>query len=207
MMDIVIGQRWVSHTEQNLGLGIIQEISGRLVTIDFPAAEEQRTYARDNAPISRIIYSAGEQITVEDGNAYEIIEVLEDKGLVGYVCRTSDGSEQVVPEVALNSHVHFTTPRQRLMSGQFDGNSAFRLRYLTLSHMDKLARSGLTGLSAGRMELLPHQIYIAHEVAKRYAPRVLLADEVGLGKTIGASGSQAPGSTPAVPGAGVVDDE
>ena len=54
MQDIVKGQRWVSHTEQDLGLGIIREISGRLITIDFPAAEEQRTYARDNAPISRI---------------------------------------------------------------------------------------------------------------------------------------------------------
>ncbi|MCG8426561.1 MAG: RNA polymerase-associated protein RapA, partial [Chromatiales bacterium] len=35
-----------------------------------------------------------------------------------------------------------------------------------------------------RTELLPHQLYIAHEVGKRLAPRVLLADEVGLGKTI-----------------------
>jgi ATP-dependent helicase HepA len=35
-----------------------------------------------------------------------------------------------------------------------------------------------------RVQLLPHQIYIAHQVAQRFAPRVLLADEVGLGKTI-----------------------
>ncbi len=32
--------------------------------------------------------------------------------------------------------------------------------------------------------LIPHQLYIAHEVGRRHAPRVLLADEVGLGKTI-----------------------
>src|SRR6185369_5149706 len=31
---------------------------------------------------------------------------------------------------------------------------------------------------------IPHQLYIASEVAGRLAPRVLLADEVGLGKTI-----------------------
>src|SRR5690606_35002885 len=30
----------------------------------------------------------------------------------------------------------------------------------------------------------PHQLYIAHEVSSRYAPRVLLSDQVGLGKTI-----------------------
>ncbi|MCW9690776.1 SNF2-related protein, partial [Proteus terrae] len=31
---------------------------------------------------------------------------------------------------------------------------------------------------------IPHQLYIANEVGKRHNPRVLLADEVGLGKTI-----------------------
>ena len=31
---------------------------------------------------------------------------------------------------------------------------------------------------------MPHQLYIASQVSQRYAPRVLLADEVGLGKTI-----------------------
>jgi ATP-dependent helicase HepA len=36
----------------------------------------------------------------------------------------------------------------------------------------------------GRVELLPHQFYIAREVSSRLAPRVLLSDEVGLGKTI-----------------------
>lgn len=34
------------------------------------------------------------------------------------------------------------------------------------------------------MQLLPHQLYIAHQIGQRVAPRVLLADEVGLGKTI-----------------------
>jgi ATP-dependent helicase HepA len=39
-------------------------------------------------------------------------------------------------------------------------------------------------LLGSRTSLLPHQVYIANEVGQRHAPRVLLADEVGLGKTI-----------------------
>jgi ATP-dependent helicase HepA len=34
------------------------------------------------------------------------------------------------------------------------------------------------------MDLIPHQLFIADEVANRLQPRVLLADQVGLGKTI-----------------------
>src|SRR5690606_41887310 len=44
--------------------------------------------------------------------------------------------------------------------------------------------SEVRGLTGGRISLVPHQLYIAEEVANRAAPRVLLADEVGLGKTI-----------------------
>ena len=187
MHDFAKGQRWVSHTEQSLGLGIIRDISGRLITIDFPAAEELRTYARDNAPISRIIYSVGDQITTIDDQTLTVKELLNEQGLIGYVAASESGDEHVVPEMNLNAHVLFTTPRQRLLSGQIDGNSAFRLRVKTLELLHQINGSPLTGLNAGRMELLPHQIYIAQEVAQRFAPRVLLADEVGLGKTIEAA--------------------
>ncbi len=41
-----------------------------------------------------------------------------------------------------------------------------------------------SGLRGQRTSLIPHQLNIAHDVGRRHAPRVLLADEVGLGKTI-----------------------
>ncbi|MEJ2530009.1 MAG: SNF2-related protein [Gammaproteobacteria bacterium] len=64
-----------------------------------------------------------------------------------------------------------------------DDNHWFDLRRRTITQQ-QLAQSDLLGLGGARIELLPHQIYIAHEVGRRLAPRVLLADEVGLGKTI-----------------------
>jgi ATP-dependent helicase HepA len=42
----------------------------------------------------------------------------------------------------------------------------------------------VAGFLGARISLVPHQLSIASEVANRFAPRVLLADEVGLGKTI-----------------------
>jgi ATP-dependent helicase HepA len=45
-------------------------------------------------------------------------------------------------------------------------------------------QSPVKGLLGGRTSLIAHQLYIAHEASNRFAPRIMLADEVGLGKTI-----------------------
>ena len=50
-MDYIVGQRWVSHADTQLGLGIVSELDGRRVTVMFPAVGEDRTYATDNAPL------------------------------------------------------------------------------------------------------------------------------------------------------------
>jgi len=181
--EFVIGQRWVSHSDTGLGLGIVTDISGRRVTLGFPAADEERTYAIDNAPLSRIIYQVGEEIETFEGERY-IVRAVEDLGGV-LMYHADDGTDlHEISEVKLAGSVNFSAPHQRLFAGQFDRNGAFRLRFATLQHMNRLRGSPAQGLIGARTQHLPHQIYIAHEVARRHAPRVMLADEVGLGKTI-----------------------
>ena len=182
--DFVIGQRWVSHSDTSLGLGIVTDLSGRRVTLGFPAAEEERTYAIDNAPLSRIMYQIGEEIETFDGERF-LVRAVEDLGGVLMYYADGGGEEPVrISEVKLSSAVDFSAPHQRLFAGQFDRNGAFRLRMATVRHQDRLRACPAQGLIGARTQHLPHQIYIAHEVARRHAPRVLLADEVGLGKTI-----------------------
>jgi len=62
-MEFSIGQRWISHSETQLGLGIVTEAKSRRVKIMFPAVGESRIYAIDTAPLSRIIYSVGDVIS------------------------------------------------------------------------------------------------------------------------------------------------
>ncbi|MGD8177298.1 RNA polymerase-associated protein RapA [Marinimicrobium sp. ARAG 43.8] len=182
--QFVTGQRWVSDTEAELGLGIVLEVDERQLTLGFPAAGQRRTYALRSAPVSRVRYQVDEAVQHQDGTSITIREVLEQGLLLAYRGVTEEGEEQLIPEFELDSFVQFSTPRERLFSGQIDKYRHFSLRYQTLETMHQHRASPAYGLSGPRVQPLPHQLYIASEVARRPAPRVLLADEVGLGKTI-----------------------
>jgi ATP-dependent helicase HepA len=179
-----IGQRWISESEADLGLGIVLDISNRRLTLSFPAAGERRTYAMDNAPVSRVKYEVGEIVKHQQGTKIQITQVVEQAGCLLYLGKTKDNEELSIPEFELDSFVQFSTPRDRLFAGQIDKHEHFSLRYQTLYYQQEHRQSSLLGLAGPRVQLLPHQLYIANQVAQRYAPRVLLADEVGLGKTI-----------------------
>ena len=70
---------------------------------------------------------------------------------------------------------------ERLAAGDFDDPEDYRIRQMALD----LAHANTGGeLSASRVDLLPHQILLVHDLIDRRPRRLLLADEVGLGKTI-----------------------
>jgi ATP-dependent helicase HepA len=179
-----VGQRWISNSEAELGLGIVKENSGRRVVISFPAASEERTYAADNAPLSRVIYPVGDTVKTEEAASFKITAQHDLNGCIIYHGTDDGGKEISVHELDLSSHVQFSQPQDRLFAGQVDKNRQFELRTDALAHQHRLEQSSVFGLMGPRVQLLPHQIFIAHQVAQRFAPRVLLADEVGLGKTI-----------------------
>ncbi len=182
--QFVPGQRWISNTEAELGLGIIVNFSARRVTINFPAAGEERIYAADSAPLSRVEYPVGETVSHADGTKMVIKDRIFKNELWIYQGIAETGEELIIPEMQLDHAVHFSRPQDRLFTGQIEKHSKFQLRVETLNHQHRNQASEVQGLLGPRVQLLPHQLYIAHQVSQRHAPRVLLADEVGLGKTI-----------------------
>ncbi|OZG71067.1 RNA polymerase-binding ATPase [Hahella sp. CCB-MM4] len=182
--EFIPGQRWISNTEPELGLGIIVKYESRRVTISFPAAAEERVYSANNAPLSRVRYHVGDKVFDHDDLPYRVTGVEELKGFIIYICEDLLGETVNLPELELNSAVHFSSPKDRLLAGQVDKHSRYKLRYQTLKNWGGWQQSQARGLLGPRVQLLPHQLYIANEVGQRHAPRVLLADEVGLGKTI-----------------------
>ena len=179
------GQRCISDAELEMGLGTILSVEGRQLTVLFLNTGETRTYAIQTAPLTRLIFVPGDTIKSHDGRSLTVIAVEEsDEFLLTYHCRDADGTEVALPEGELDNDIQLNGPIERLFNGQIDKDKWFEIRYQTLQQLHKLSHSDLYGLIGCRTSLIPHQLYIAHEVANRYAPRVLLADEVGLGKTI-----------------------
>lgn len=182
--EAIIGQRWISDTELQMGLGTILAVDHRTVTVVFLATGETRVYAKQTAPLTRVRFSAGDCIISHEGLGMMVDHVSEQDGLITYHGLGENGKRTEIPEAQLDNFIQLSQPVDRLFSGQIDQNKWFELRYETQQQVNRLAHSSLFGLSGTRTSLIPHQLFIAHEVAKRYAPRVLLADEVGLGKTI-----------------------
>lgn len=173
------GQRWVSVSEPELGLGEVRGVGPRTITLGFAATGETRQYVRTNPPLRRAAFRVGDVIALRDRQELVVEAVRDEDGLRYY---RAAGRE--VCETALSHTLSFSNPLTRLYAGHFDGADLFDLRHAALLHQHRARQSPVRGFVGGRIDLLPHQLGIAAEVAGRMRPRVLLADEVGLGKTI-----------------------
>lgn len=184
METFIPGQRWYSDNEPELGLGIVQSVESRQVQLYFPAVDEDRIYRLDNAPLTRVRFMAHDTVSDDHGKKWHITHVEEHDGILIYHGHDEQGHAGQVTETALAPRLQLSRPQDRLLGGHIDPARLYELRQVIRERQNELLPAPVHGLSGCRVDLVPHQLYIAHEVASRAAPRILLADEVGLGKTI-----------------------
>lgn len=184
MDDFIPGQRWISNTESELGLGLILEVEFNRVSVLYLATGDKRIYAMDNAPLTRAQFSVGDEVESTENFKFIVKEIIEQEGLLVYVGVDDAGDQCFLEEMDLNHHIQFNKPQDRLFTGQIDPSAWFLLRYETWQRQQQHQQSAVKGLQGARASLIAHQLYIAHEAASRAEPRIMLADEVGLGKTI-----------------------
>ena len=178
-MEFTPGQRWYSLTEPELGLGLVEVVEGRQVVIVYPARDVVRRYATGDPPLARAQLTVGQRARSLEGVDFCIEEVVEEGPLLRY-----RGAGQELNEAELDAELDVVTPENRLYNGQVDDHRLFDLRRDALAIRHRMLALPARGFLGGRIRLFDHQLSIAQDVCQRYRVRVLLADEVGLGKTI-----------------------
>jgi ATP-dependent helicase HepA len=134
------GDRLVHRHNPELGVGVVAEVSGRFLTVEFPEA------------------------TLRLAAAGEALQPL--------------AADQAGPGDARADLV------ERLAAGAVDPVEDFALRFDALHLAELREAGGLGSFLGGRIRLFPHQLHAAELAAAASPVRWLLADEVGLGKTV-----------------------
>ncbi|HEX6833496.1 MAG TPA: RNA polymerase-associated protein RapA, partial [Rudaea sp.] len=177
-MAFAPGQRWISLAEPEMGLGTVLRVEGRSVQIVFPAPGVVRHYATHAAPLQRAEFRIGDRIT-GGGRSFVVEQVERRDGMLRYV-----GGGDALLEGELDDIQRLSNADERLIAGRIDRVDRFDFRAEALQRRADAQRSPAWGLMSARIDLIPHQLRAAEMAAERRSPRVLLADEVGLGKTI-----------------------
>lgn len=111
----------------------------------------------------------------------EVLKIAQNLGVyqAKVLFKTSDGERlETVPLEWLEKTSDLW---ERLAAGEFDDPRSYRLKQMAYD----MAYANTGGeLTSSRVDLLPHQILFVHDLVAQSSRRMLVADEVGLGKTI-----------------------
>ena len=180
MKQYINGQRYISLAEPELGLGIVSELEGRKVSINYPLVEESRLYSTDSTSLIRCKFQSGDTVSSNSGEAIHIATVEENQGILTYYSASNHAIEE--SDIAPNEGK--VSPLDRLKAGQIGSTKWFNLyKQLSEAHSEFQGTKSY-GFVGPKINIIPHQLDVAQQVLSMPLPRALLADEVGLGKTI-----------------------
>ena len=171
-----------SSNEAELGLGYILRIDAQIIEVAFPKSAEKRLYSLKSAPLERMAFSVGAEISLRTGQNLKINEVKLENGLYSYITDSGIILEKEIVGAKQVSH-----PLDCLRDGRISSFNAFELRKKALLQLKSYNESRVHGIIGSRVTLTPHQLYAVNKIVSMPYPRALLADEVGLGKTIEAA--------------------
>ena len=153
----------------------------RTETIECSATEINRAYL---SPQTRVYFFDGERMQV--GRIIDYL--LHENGLVTYEVRFPNGKQKDISEVDLFVRLWNAPedPAEMLAAGAAESQFLHDRRQAALRPLRSLssAAQGLTSLLSAGIDFVPHQVAAVRRVLSDPVQRYLLADEVGLGKTI-----------------------
>jgi superfamily II DNA or RNA helicase len=182
--EIVLG----SLVEWEGKLGFVEAIEadgdGAQGTVSFDDGERM-IFKLDAGRIDRVVLEPGAQVCRHDGEVGVVLESSSAGDYPMWKVAFASGITTVV-EMALRPAV-LDDPIERMRSGQLGRAEEFNMRAVAAEYWLAHRFSPLVSLSQARVNLMPHQVFVAHRVVSEYPHRFMLCDEVGLGKTIEAA--------------------
>ena len=159
--------------------------SGTVAEVLFPARAQPTLVSTRGNTLVPHPFVPGDRVRTAKGKPATITgEEPGGRGLRRYVLRYEDGTEDELPE----SEVQAPPPDTDLLTTLRDGRAAdaraFLLRRQALTLDEERRNDALGALLASRIMVKPHQVGVVQRVLSARRPRFVLADEVGLGKTI-----------------------
>ena len=149
--------------------------------------DDDRLVTVRNGPetLQRVLRQPGDMVRSLVSGSVGMVqaEMRVEDGVRYYRVQFADGRAKTVLESDLRLEP-ITDPLQRLQRGMLESVRPFQIRLMAVRLRLAHQYDELTTLSNTRLEIKPHQVFVAHRVVENPPHRYLLADEVGLGKTI-----------------------
>jgi hypothetical protein len=122
-------------------------------------------------------YSPGERITHSEFGQGVILDTERD----GYLRAFFGVGERRVPVNSIRRELSRT---ERILRAVAGGDDRARKAWLCYEAHALPIMESASALTSAKIDLLPHQVVLTHRIATASPRRYLVADEVGLGKTI-----------------------
>jgi len=123
------------------------------------------------------LFQPGERITHPEFGQGVVLDLARD----GYLRAFFPLGERRVPVSAVRHQLSRTERILRTVAG---GTDRARKAWLSYEAHTLPVLESAPALTSARIDLLPHQVVLTHRVATASPRRYLIADEVGVGKTI-----------------------
>ena len=175
--------RWRNGQAGNIGVVIEALQDGRQARVHFDSGETL-VFAWPSSALERVVFHAGSQVESTADHQVGVVTALTvNAGVVIYQVALAGGALKAVAETGLRPAL-VTDPVSILRSGDLGLARSTNLRVAATRLLLAHQFDGLSSLSNSRVEIKEHQVSVVHRVATSYPHRFILADEVGLGKTV-----------------------
>jgi ATP-dependent helicase HepA len=172
------GDRLTHRFNPGLGPGRIVAVEARTVAVEFPAAGVTLRLAATSDALRPLELRPGGPVRVLATGEEAVVETVRPDGTVRLVGGRDVAAADLWP-LELEGRL-----LERLAAGDVDPVEDFANRLDALHLMARREAGGLGSFLGGRIRLFPHQLHAAERATASDPVRWLLADEVGLGKTV-----------------------